>query len=345
MDTKGATAKYQRCLVFAGGGFRLGYYLGVHAAAEESGCAPDVLLASCGGALAAAVVAGLPDAAARRDWMAGPAMYDYLAGMTSSRHATPLKTVGGAAGRWLRRAPAQRIPDLWQDYLFESPAVVPLPVTPPADAPALVIVGARVLFAPGDAGLPRSGRRLFAQVAFCGPRAAGLLAALPAPAADPRWSAGAIDQQMEVDSTMALADAVRISTADVFYFRSRAHGGRHYTGGLIDLFPIELAQRLAHHVCMERKTPFNRLLALPALRAVFGIEGAARLDHVHAQHADAWFDTSSVNQSLRTHGIGKRIDWRRNRIALALPATHAAFAAQVRTQWDFGYRAGMAAFA
>lgn len=344
MNTKHATAQYQRCLVFAGGGFRLGYYLGVHAAAEKCGCAPDVVLVSCGGALAAAVIATLPDAASRRDWMAGPAMYNYLRQLTASRQATPFNTLAGVALRWLRQPSAARLPDLWHDYLFETPGTVPLPGAPLHDAPALVMVGTRLLFAPEEAGAPRAGRRLFAQVAFCGPRAASLLADMPAPAADPRWSTGAVAPQLEVDGSMALADAVRISTADIFYFRSHAHGGQHYTGGLIDLFPIELAQRLAGEVCMERKPPFNPWLALPALQAVFGINGAARLQHVHAQHVAAWFDTSDVYQGLRQHGIGKRIDWRRNRVTLDVPATQAEFAAQVQTQWDYGYRCGMAAF-
>lgn len=345
MNTKFATAQYQRCLVFAGGGFRLGYYLGVHAAAEECGRAPDVLLASCGGALAAAVIGALPDAASRRDWMAGPAMHDYLSGMTSSRHATPLKAIKGAALRWLGRPSAARIPDLWRDYLFASPDVVPLPAAPVSTAPALVIVGTRLLFAQEEAGLLRSGRQLFAQVVFCAPRASALLAGMPAAGADRRWSTGAIAPQLEVDSAMPLTDAVRISTADVFYFRSHARAGQHYTGGLLDLFPIEIAQRLAGQVFMERKSPFSPWLALPALRAVFGIDGAARLRHVHAQHADAWFDTSRVQQALRQHGIGKRIDWRRNRVTLAMPRSHAAFAAQVDAQWQYGYRCGMNAFA
>ena len=61
------THQYERCLVLAGGGFRFGYYLGIHAAAEEAEYVPDLLLATCGGAVAAAVIARLPDAAARKE--------------------------------------------------------------------------------------------------------------------------------------------------------------------------------------------------------------------------------------------------------------------------------------
>ena len=336
--------QYRRCLVLAGGGFRFAYYLGVHAAAEDSARKPDVLLASCGGAIAAAVIAALPDADARRDWVAGPEMYAFLRAIRSTPLAAPLRTLGAAGLRWLLRAPAARSADLRRDYLFELPDVLPLPQQPEDDAPALAIVGARLLYDPAQAGARRGAQPLFGEVVFGPARVAALLDGTPAPAADPRWSAGAVDPVLRVEADVAPADAARISIADMFYFRSHDVAGRHYSGGVIDLFPIELARRLAREVIMERKMPFNRWLALPALRAVFGIDGAARLRHMHAQTADAWFDTRDAREVLRAHGIGKRIDWRGNRVALVVPPTHDAYAAQVRAQWDYGYLKGMAAF-
>lgn len=345
MHSMNTHEQYRRCLVLAGGGFRFAYYLGVHAAAEDCGRKPDVLLASCGGAIAAAVIAALPDAETRRTWMAGPDMYAFLRAIRSTPRAAPLRTLGAAGLRWLRRAPAACSVDLRREYLFELPDALPLPLPQPGDdAPALAIVGARVLVEPRQTGARRGPQPLFGEVVFGPARVAGLLDGTPAPAADPRWSAGAIDPVLHVATDIAPAEAARISIADMFYFRSRDVAGRHYSGGVIDLFPIELARRLAREVIMERKMPFNPWLALPALRAVFGIDGAARLDHVHAQDADAWVDTRDARQVLRAHGIGKRIDWRRNRIVLTVPPTQEAYAAQVRAQWDYGYLKGMAAF-
>jgi predicted acylesterase/phospholipase RssA len=339
--------QYRRCLVLAGGGFRFDYYLGLHAAAEDSGRKPDVLLASCGGAIAAAVIAALPDAGARRDWMAGPEMYAFLRAIRSTSRAAPLHTLGAAGLRWLRRAPAARSADLLRDYLFELPDALPLPLPsrPDDDAPALAIVGARLLYDPAQAGARRGAQPLFGEVVFGPERVAALLDGTPAPAADPRWSAGAVDPVLRVEAGVAPADAARSSIADMFYFRSHAVAGRHYSGGVIDLFPIELARRLGREVIMERKMPFNPWLALPALRTEFGIDGAARLRHMHAQAADAWFATRDAREVLRAHGIGKRIDWRGNRVELVVPPTLDVYAAQVRAQWDYGYLKGMAAFA
>jgi hypothetical protein len=335
--------QYGRCLVLAGGGFRFGVYLGVHAALEAAGRHPDILLASCGGAIAGAVIAALPDAQARRSWVAGPAMYDFLRAIAPTARATPLRTLGHAAARWLDRRPVPRVPDLAHDYLFELPAALPLPPTAATDGPALAIVGARLLFAPHDVGTRTRARPLFEETVFCPPRAASLLDGMASPAADARWSRGAVAPFVRADSAMTVADAVRISIADMFYFRCHQHGAHRYTGGVVDLFPIEVAGRLARDVTMERKSPFNPWFALPALRAVLGLDGAARLDHVHAQRAQTWFDTADASRALRAHGVGKHICWRRNRVALRVPATHAEYAAQVGMQWEYGYRQGMAA--
>lgn len=345
MQTMERTEQYRRCLVLPGGGFRFGYYLGVYAAAEDSGRQPDMLLASCGGAIAAAVIAGLPDTQARLDWLTSTDMYRFLCAIQPTDRATPLQVLGDAVMRWLDHAMASRITDSFHGYLFDLPTAPPLPAVLPARGPAIAIVGARLLYCPCEAGMRRGDRQLFAQVVFCPRRAAALLRGTAAPAADPRWSGGAIAPFLELDCDMPVAEAVRISVADMVYFRNYARAAQYYTGGVIDLFPVELAHRLAHEVIMERKLPFNPWLALPALRSVLGIDGAARLRHVHAEHAHIWVDTRDVRRALRDHCIGKKIDWRRNRISLVVPDTHAAYAAQVRVQWEYGYRKGMAAFA
>jgi hypothetical protein len=345
------TQQYERCLVLAGGGFRFGYYLGIHAAAEETGNAPDLLLASCGGAVAAAVIGRLPDAAARKAWLASRRVHAFFAGLRSTARAVPLHMLGRAVQRWVQRAPAPAIPDLFDDYLFELPDELPLPPVAAAaghEATALAIMGGRLLFGREAVGQPRAARVLFAETVFGNARVAGLLDGAAAPAADPRWSNGAIAPLLQVDTTMPLEDAVRISLSDMFYFRCHHHAGNHYTGGVIDLFPIELARRLAASVTMERKGRLDPWLVAPAWRAVLGIDGAARLRAVYGQHAgqhaDVWIDTADMAQALRGRGLGKKIRWQENRFRLIAPDSLDAWRAQVDAQWHYGYRKGLAAF-
>lgn len=331
--------------MFAGGGFRFGYYLGMHAAAVDTGNQPDILLASCGGAIAAAVIAALPDDRARRDWVSSPAMHRFLQAITSTPRAAVLPVARGLLHRQLRRAPAPCVPDLFHDYLFELPAALPLPA-PDAHSPTSVaIVGARMLFRHSDVGRPREGRKLFRETVFCDARAATLLDGLASPLATGNDGDNAIAPGLETDPAMPVHDAVRISIADAYYFRCHSLSDSHYSGGLIDLFPVEIAHRLARHVVMERKAPFNRLYALPAVRAVFGIDGNARLRHVHADESATWIDTSDAAQALRHACVGKRIAWHSLRVHLDVPTSHAGFARQMDLQWQYGYRRAHAAFA
>jgi len=96
---------------------------------------------------------------------------------------------------------------------------------------------------------------------------------------------------------------------------------------------------------MEAKPPFGQWLAIPALRKVLGIDGNARLKHVHAQHAHAWVDTSDISRALRGSGMQKRIDWLGNRIQLVMPPSLAEYALDIDKQWQYGYQRGIEAYA
>jgi predicted acylesterase/phospholipase RssA len=338
------SGKFKRCMVMAGGGFRFSYYLGIYAAAVETGKAPDVLLASCGGSIAAAVIEALPDDAQRKAWVSSPAMYEFMCGLQSTPKAALGRSFLHAVKRRVSSGRAARIPDLFNDYFFDVPPALPLPPRHGASKVALAIVGGKILFTPQEVGQPRAGRKLFAETVFTNARAAALLDGAVAPLSNPEWGDNAIDAPLRIDTTMPVADAVRISISDMYYFRCHTHSSGHYMGGVIDLFPIEIAHRLADSVAIEMKSEFNRALAIPALRAVLGIDGNARLRHIHAQHSDFWIDTSDVEKILSTRGMRKLVSWRHNRIRLVMPADHATYVEHIDAQWRYGYERGMEAF-
>lgn len=334
-------------MVMAGGGFRFSYYLGMYAAAVDSGNAPDVLLASCGGSIAAAVIQALPDDAQRKAWVAAPAMYAFLRGLQSTAKAAIGRSFVHAVKRRLRTGRTAVVPDLFDDYFFDIPAQLPLP--PPraehGPGPAVAIVGGKILFEPEDVGQLRHGRKLFAETVFGEARTAALLAGMVSPLSAPRWGDNAIAAKLITDSAMPIGDAVRISISDMFYFRCHSNESGHYMGGVIDLFPIEVARRLAHQVVIEMKAPFNQSTAIPALRAVLGIDGNQRLRYVHGQHADVWIDSSDVEHALRAQGMQKKLSWRENRIRLVMPGDYRHYVEQVEAQWQYGYARAREAFA
>jgi hypothetical protein len=274
-------------------------------------------------------------------------MYDFLCGLQSTPKAAIGRSFVHAVRRRFDTRRAGRIPDLFNDYFFDIPPQLPLPPPqPPAEAqPAVAIVGGKILYEPEDAGQPRAGRKLFAETLFCNSRTAALLQGMSSALGDPRWGDSAIAPQLLTDTDMPIGDAVRISISDMFYFRCHSNASGHYMGGVIDLFPIELANRLAHKVMIEMKSPFDLATSIPALRAVLGIDGNERLRHVHDQHADAWIDTSDVERALRAHGVQKRLSWLQNRIRLVMPGDYASYVADVSAQWQYGHERAMEALA
>jgi predicted acylesterase/phospholipase RssA len=337
--------KYQRCLVMAGGGFRFPYYLGMYAAAVDSGNPPDLLLASCGGSIAGAVIQALPDDAQRKAWVSSPAMYAFLCGLQSTPKAAIHRSFLQALRRRMQKGRTALVPDLFDEYFFDIPSALPLPPPQAYAAPALAIVGGKILFEPEDVGQPRAGRKLFAETVFGDERSAALLEGMHSPLSTPQWGDNAIAPRLLTDTGMPLGDAVRISISDMFYFRCHSIGGEHYMGGVIDLFPIEIAHRMARQVVIEMKAPFSQGTAIPALRAVLGIDGNQRLRHIHGQRADVWIDSSDVEKVLRASGMQQKLVWRENRIRLVMPAEYRTFVAQVETQWQYGYQRAREAFA
>jgi predicted acylesterase/phospholipase RssA len=339
--------QFEHCMVMAGGGFCFGYYLGMYEAARQAGKTPDILLASCGGSIAAALINSLPDDAARREWIASPEMHRFWLGVQSSPRASIVSALWHAWKRKLFGRGAPLIPDLFDDYFFEIPPSLPLP--PPATATSettpVAILGGRLLFGREDVGQPRRGRKLFVETLFCGERAAQLLDGMVSPFADAAWGQHAIAPQVDIDTKMALADAVRISISDMFYFPCLSVNGQSYTGGMVDLFPLEAARRLARTVTMEFKAPFDQFYAIPAWQAVLGIDGNRRLKQVHSEPVDHWVDTSDVFLELKGKQVEKKVVWHKNRFSMVTPASYDAFRRQIDAHWQYGYERGREAFA
>ena len=327
-------------MVFAGGGTRFGIYLGMYAAARDAGRKPDVLLASCGGAIAAAIIQALPSDAQRLAWLGSPEMYRFWCSLTSAPHARLTNTLAQAAQRKLSRRPASRIPDLFNHYLFDVPAQLHLPPVMQNSEVDVAIMGGKLLFGPGDVGKLRGQRKLFVQTVLCNARAAALLDGMPSPFESPAWGSHAVAAGVVTDSSFSVAEAARLSITDFYYFACKRHGADHYIGGVVDLFPIEAAHHLADEVMLEFKESFDQAFSIPAWRAVLGLDGNQRLRYVNAQPADVWFDTSDVSVTLARQQLQKNIDWRRNRITLAPPESHAIYKQYMQDQWDYGYQRG-----
>ncbi len=332
-------------MVFSGGGFRFGIYLDMYAAACDAGQAPDVVLASCGGAIAAAVIHTLPDPAQQKAWLESPALYQFWRTIKPAPAATIHRTLLDVARRAINQSPAPRVPDLFGNYLFALPPLPQLGSPTAPHGPDVALVGSKLLYTPAEVGQPRGQRKLFEQTVFCGPRAAQLLYGVAAPLGAAEWANSSVAAHVTTHTTMPLDQAARISVSDMYYFACHPHGGMHYMGGVVDLFPIELAHQLANHVVMEFKAPFDQVMSVPAWRAVLGANANERLRQVHAQSADMWIDTSDIEQALPKPYLRKVLAWRENRVRLEAPPSYPAFVQHMHEHWDYGYARAQEALA
>lgn len=323
-------------MVMGGGGFRFGIYIGMYAALRQAGKAPDVLLASCGGAIAAAIIHNLPDPEAQRAWLSSEKMYQFWCSLRATDNAALLGNLLAAARRKLSKASAPLIPDLFNDYLFEIPPELPFPPASGTPQVDVAIIGGKLLFGPEDVGQRRGQRKLYAETVFCNQRAAAALQGMESPLNAPRWGEHAVAQQLLTDTSVPVTDAARISIADMVYFRSAQYRGEEYIGGVLDLFPVEIARALGDEVVMEFKEAFDQVFSIPAWRAVLGVDGNARLRYANSHLADLRIDSSDVSVVLAKQQLQQKLDWLRNRIELQMPPSYDIFIQHMRDQWQYG---------
>ena len=345
----GEAKPYRRCLVMAGGGGRLGVHLGLHAAACEAGCAPDVLVGTCGGALVAALVHAEPDPARQLAWLAGPQMLAFWHAVRARRGASPAAALRGVVGRAFDRRLAPHVPDLEGDALYEVAGDWPALAWRAGGAPDVVVLGARLLYAAQEAGTRRGDRALFETVALGSARAVEALRGAPAATGTGASPGSAIAPRIAVvdDAAVALGDAVRISLTDMVYLPPAEALGARWLGGAVDLMPVELASRLAPAVWIDRKDPIPPWTMAPAWRAVLGIDGARRQRAVDAARVALRSDHRGLSRALPApvlrRGLG-RVD---GRWALALAASTGAhdYRRLVHAQFEEGRRRAQAAWA
>ncbi len=336
-------------MVMSGGGFRFGMYLGMYQAACDAGQQPDVLLAGCGGAMAAALIHSMPAHVDRVAALASHEMYQFWTGI----HATPQNNLSTALCGLVARASTSGrcpvIPDLFNDYLFKAPPLhLPVQTIKHSNlsGPDIAVIGCRLLFdAKEQAAISppvRGDRKLFEETVFGSSRALQCLSGTTSGG----WRAeSAIAQHVAVDQNMPLDEAVKISVIDMFYFAPWQHRDDFYLGGVVDLFPLEMANRLAPRVIFERKSVAGHCFIQPAWRSVLGIDGRLRQQTVYRDtRVTTWIDTRNLSHALKLNGIGKKIDWRHQSIALDPPKTYDNYVRNIDAQVKYGYQQASLAF-
>lgn len=297
---------YKRVAVFAGGGFEFTQFLGMMEALEESGKKPDLIIASCGGGLAATIVANTPDVKSRKDFIMSKAFKDLL------RQAVPTSKIGSLWGMysWYSKrkgeASGKFIPDIFKEYLVNIPNELPVPEFSDGFVKTsipIIIVGGRALFTPEQVG-QNINKKLYREMFFTTPDVAPYLQGKKSPVAllSPQST---IESDVEVVTNYKMTEAARAAITSPFLLPPTLIRGEYLVGGSIDLYPLELARSLGDEVIMTYGEGYSESGNSKIVKASYQYNPNERLQVVHDLSATWWVDFTDRERTLKKkNGLG-----------------------------------------
>ena len=332
---------YQRAVLFSGGGTRFSLYLGMYAALDELGLKPDLLIASCGGSMAVAVIQAFDTHEARKSYLQSDEFYQFFLHhrLTEQRRLGKLGVY--VLKKQFNRKRAPFIEDVFNRFLVHMEQDLSL-LLPTLDRPfsaaiPALVVGAKMLFSPSEVGQRRGDRKLYQKILM---GTQDVLANVPVETIgilDDNYEYSAVAKAVHLSAEFSMLQAARISMSDMFYIEPVYSNKTYYAGGAIDLVPMELAKVLAQNIICERKQPYKpQEEAL--VRAVLGFSGNKRLTDLEQQFPCAhWIDTQDGAEQLAGKYCKKGIDWSRFEVTLSFPIDQQEFAEAMEAQWNYGY--------
>ena len=145
---------YPTVAVFSGGGTRYALYLGMYAAMQHYGVKPDLLIASCGGSIAANIIQSFATDEQRKAFIQSEELYSFVQNTRMTRFKMLYK-IGLYCQRKVRNTfYAPYIENIFDKFIVDMPTDI-RPLLPSlAVRPILptIVVGARLLFDRADIG-------------------------------------------------------------------------------------------------------------------------------------------------------------------------------------------------
>ncbi len=335
-------AKFNNAFILSGGGTRLMIYLGMYAALEKLEMKPNVLIATCGAALATTVINAFEDNESRKEYLKSEEYYKFY----NKRRLTAeskLSRIGVfSMKKVLDKRNAPFIEDVFSRYLSEmdqdfSEELPFLENVKFSNESPTIIVGSKMLFDPKDIGNKREGKKLYKKVLFTDAETAKNIDVEKIKILTKNYKDSAVDENIKIDTHKSMLTTARISISDMFYVAPVYFEENYYAGGAIDLVPIELAKYLANSTVIEKKQPYNAIEEA-LVRAVLGYSGNKRLEEIERYAPEFQIDTINAKKELEGHYMKKTIDWKKLKIDFHFPRDYKQFREDQEKQWEYGYQ-------
>ena len=335
-------SKFNNAFILSGGGTRLMIYLGMYAALENLEIKPDVLIGTCGGALAATVINSFPDNNARKEYLKSEEYFRFITKKRLTKEKKLSRRGLFSLKKMIDTRNAPFIEDVFDKYLAEIPQdfseEFPLleKTTFSKEIPTLII-GSEILFDPKRVGQKRNDQKLYKKVIFTDTETAKRIDSKKISVLSKNYVDSAITEKIKIKTNISMLVSTRISISDMFYVAPVYFEGTYFAGGAIDLIPIELAKHIASSIVVEQKQYYSRVEEA-LVRAVLGYSGNKRLTTIQEKAPEYKIDTRNIKKELEGCYIKKEIDWKRFEICIDYPKTYQKFREDMDKQWDYGFQ-------
>jgi hypothetical protein len=350
----------QRVMLLAGGGLETAMYLGMLDGAREAGKSPDIIIGTCGGSIAAALAHSVPEISRLKTLIESEELYHAFNTISvvskySDGGDSPFSFISGRAGaadillllRTIKAAgTAQTFPDLFSSYVLNVPMSFGLKelsggfsASENSGAARIVIVGSKIwggADAPTLVGQPSSHTPLVTETYFSDPATIAQLKDFSSPIGA-EFPLSSVAKNVNLESGFTLEQAVRASISDPFYMQPEFVKGSYYTGGVIDLYPVELAKALSQggEIIAPTASDFSTDFAVPAFQAAFGFNENNRMPVYLNTAGVSWVELSDYSSYDFTFDPLPNLANYKG-LTNRFPKTYSEYVTKVRSQWEYG---------
>ncbi|WP_346880917.1 patatin-like phospholipase family protein [uncultured Algibacter sp.] len=335
-------AKFENAFILSGGGTRLMIYLGMYAALEKLHLKPNVIIGTCGGAIAATVINAFPDTASQKEYLKSKEYFKFITKQRLTKEKKLFKIGLLSLQKIVDKRNAPFIEDVFNRFLAEMPQDLSTDLTTLegikfSNKIPTLILGSQIIFSPKEVKQKRNNRKLYQKVIFTDPETAKSIDIKEIVVSSANYKNSAVAEMPKIITNKTMLSTARISISDMFYVAPVYSEGNYFAGGAIDLIPIELAKHIANAVIIENKQIYSTIEEA-LVRAVLGYSGNQRLTEIEKFTPNYQIDTRNIKKELEGHYIKKKIHWKKQEICFEYPKNYQQFREDMDKQWEYGFQ-------
>lgn len=339
--------KYQKAMVFSGGGFQTAMFLGMLEGAEISGHRPDVIIGACGGGMAAGIAHALQQNKDRYDFVTSREFFELMRRPYIS-NGSLYSAVYNLGSMVRKRMGLSDGPNMFAGPVMSVPQTLGVPLYDQyfiSSGMRVVILAGELETEQGPSGITlKSGPKPIKQVFFTDSETARLLYGFQSAVAR-TFPGSFIDYETKVITGKTLGQAGRAGISDPYYINPMVIDGKYYVTGGVDLYPIEVAKRLGEEVTMVYPSSFDPIVESNFFAGAFGYSANARRFNVINQYAHHWIDASDVTDALYDKaGFNPKPVLREGMIVGQVPEDYEEFKRRIHAQWVYGRQRAIESF-